>query len=193
MKSYTVEEVAQHNTAQDLWVIIEGKVFDLTQFINEHPGGKKVLLKKAGKDASKEFKTFHNNAIMQRVGLPMQIGVIGAAAVEEKKTTPSPAPASAPVAPVKQQSVDIHQLITGEQARFGEGVPYGDPTWYQDWNRYKKHRSLLYIVLLNSYVLALTTRNPISNLEGKYAPLSIKKSCLSATNGVKPKPSLVPL
>jgi cytochrome b involved in lipid metabolism len=133
MKSYTVEEVAQHNNAKDIWVIIEGKVFDLTQFINEHPGGKKVLLKKAGKDASKEFKTFHNDAIMQRVGLPMQIGVIGTAAtaaavVEEKKAAAAPAP-------VKEQSVDIHQLVIGEQARFGEGVPYGDPTWYQDWNR----------------------------------------------------------
>lgn len=150
MKSYTVEEVAQHNNAKDIWVIIEGKVFDLTQFINEHPGGKKVLLKKAGKDASKEFKTFHNDAIMQRVGLPMQIGVIGsgpAVAVEEKKA----APASTPV-PAKQQSVDIHQLITGGQARFGEGIPYGDPTWYQDWNRYEEicFPFFLYLYVLNS-------------------------------------------
>ncbi|KAI9259106.1 acyl-CoA dehydrogenase/oxidase [Helicostylum pulchrum] len=132
MKSYTVEEVAQHNTAKDIWVIINGNVFDLTNFINEHPGGKKVLLKKAGKDASKEFKTFHNDAIMQRVGLPMQIGVIGiaeepkpvAVVVEETQTVASPV----------KKSVDIHQLISGEQAKFGEGIPYGDPNWYQDWN-----------------------------------------------------------
>jgi cytochrome b involved in lipid metabolism len=136
MKSYTVEEVAQHNTAKDIWIIINGKVFDLTNFINEHPGGKKVLLKKAGKDASKEFKTFHNDAIMQRVGLPMQIGVIGSAqeeqakkpvAVEEKKKTD--------VAPPAKKSVDIHQLVTGKDAKFGEQYPYGDPTWYQEWNR----------------------------------------------------------
>ncbi|KAI8075441.1 cytochrome b5-like heme/steroid binding domain-containing protein [Gilbertella persicaria] len=76
MKSYTVEQVAEHNTAKDIWVIVDGKVFDLTNFINDHPGGKKILLKKAGKDATKEFNTFHNDAIMQRVGLPMQIGVI---------------------------------------------------------------------------------------------------------------------
>ncbi|KAI9359391.1 acyl-CoA dehydrogenase/oxidase [Pilaira anomala] len=125
MKSYTVEEVAKHNTAQDIWVIINDKVFDLTHFINEHPGGKKVLMKKAGKDASKEFKTFHNDAIMQRVGLPMQIGVIGTAATA--------ATAAAAASPVK--SVDIHQLISSpEQARFGEGMPYGDPNWYQDWS-----------------------------------------------------------
>ncbi|KAG2199385.1 hypothetical protein INT47_001567 [Mucor saturninus] len=130
MKSYTVEEVAQHNTAQDIWIIVNGKVFDLTKFINEHPGGKKVLLKKAGKDASKEFKTFHNEAIMQRVGLPMQIGVIG---TPQEKEEPKPVVVQDKVVPVKQ-SVDIHQLVSGDHARFGEGIPYGDPTWYQEWN-----------------------------------------------------------
>lgn len=133
MKSYTVEEVAQHNTAKDIWVIINGNVFDLTNFINEHPGGKKVLLKKAGKDASKEFKTFHNDAIMQRVGLPMQIGVIGTA--EEPKPVAVVVEETQTVASPVKKSVDIHQLISGEQAKFGEGIPYGDPNWYQDWNR----------------------------------------------------------
>lgn len=132
MKTYTVEEVAKHNTAQDIWIIVNGKVFDLSKFINEHPGGKKVLLKKAGKDASKEFKTFHNDAIMQRVGLPMQIGIIGTA--EEKPVAPVEEKVQEKVEPVKQ-TVDIHQLITADQAKFGEGIPYGDPTWYQDWNR----------------------------------------------------------
>lgn len=139
MKTYTVEEVAKHSTAQDIWIIVNGKVFDLTNFINEHPGGKKVLLKKAGKDASKEFKTFHNDAIMQRVGLPMQIGVIGsvnapAAAAEDKKKPVAVEEKKAEASPVKK-SVDIHQLVSSADAKFGEGIPYGDPTWYQDWNR----------------------------------------------------------
>lgn len=140
MKTYTVEEVAQHNTAKDIWIIVNGKVFDLTNFINDHPGGKKVLMKKAGKDASKEFKTFHNDAIMQRVGLPMQIGVIGSAEApaatppqeQPKKQVATPS-AAVPAAPKK--SVDVHQLITGKDAKFGEQYPYGDPTWYQEWNR----------------------------------------------------------
>lgn len=133
MKSYTVEEVQKHNTAQDCWVIIDGNVFDVTKFLTEHPGGKKVLLKKGGKDASKEFKTFHNASIMQRVGLPMQIGVIGSAepAQEEKKE-------KTPAAPVnnKNQEVTLHdELVSGTQALFGEQYPYGDPSWYQNFNR----------------------------------------------------------
>lgn len=117
MKIYTKEEVAKHNKADDLWVIIDGKVFDLTKFVNEHPGGKKVLLKKAGKDASKEFKTFHNESIMQRIGQPMQIGALGTDAHQSQSQQPE-----------SKDQAAISQ-------RFGENIPYGDPTWYQDWNR----------------------------------------------------------
>ena len=137
MKTFTVEEVAQHNKPNDLWIIVDGKVFDLTKFVSEHPGGKKVLTKVAGKDATKKFKQFHNDAIMQRVGLPMQIGVIGDATTEEQKPAESVvAPkANTPAATVTAAPVNLGDLVSADQAQFGEGVPYGDPTWYQDWNR----------------------------------------------------------
>jgi cytochrome b involved in lipid metabolism len=36
---YTKKEVATHNTPEDLWVLVNGKVYDLTQFHHRHPGG----------------------------------------------------------------------------------------------------------------------------------------------------------
>jgi cytochrome b involved in lipid metabolism len=58
--TYTEEEVAKHNKDNDCWVIIEGKVLDVTNFLPDHPGGKKAILLYAGRDATEEFLMLHN-------------------------------------------------------------------------------------------------------------------------------------
>uniref|UniRef100_A0A7S3J182 Cytochrome b5 heme-binding domain-containing protein n=1 Tax=Euplotes harpa TaxID=151035 RepID=A0A7S3J182_9SPIT len=55
LKTYTVEEVAKHNKNTDLWIIINGEVFDVTSFA-DHPGTIDALLDYAGKDATEAFE-----------------------------------------------------------------------------------------------------------------------------------------
>lgn len=55
-KTFTPAEVASHKTADaGLYIIIDSNVYDVTNFVDEHPGGAKILKRVAGKDASKQF------------------------------------------------------------------------------------------------------------------------------------------
>ncbi|KAL2621888.1 hypothetical protein R1flu_002093 [Riccia fluitans] len=54
----TREEVAKHNNPRDCWIIINGKVYDVTTFGKTHPGGP-VIFTQAGRDGTDAFKLFH--------------------------------------------------------------------------------------------------------------------------------------
>lgn len=43
----TGQEVAKHSTQEDCWVVVHGKAYDVTEFLPEHPGGMKIILKYA--------------------------------------------------------------------------------------------------------------------------------------------------
>ena len=65
-RSVSSAEVAKHNSEGDLWVIIEGKVYDLTSFLPDHPGGKKAIMLFAGKDATEEFNMLHPPNVLKK-------------------------------------------------------------------------------------------------------------------------------
>jgi len=48
-----LEEIYSHNTKESTWLLINNKVYDVTNF--DHPGGKLILRKNAAKDATKDF------------------------------------------------------------------------------------------------------------------------------------------
>lgn len=50
-----MDEIKKHNNSQSLWMVLNGKVFDLTKYLPHHPGGEAKLLKGAGKDATSLF------------------------------------------------------------------------------------------------------------------------------------------
>lgn len=56
---YSLKQVAEHRSEDDCWVAVNNKVYNLTKWLNKHPGGKSVLFNLAGTDCSDEFRTFH--------------------------------------------------------------------------------------------------------------------------------------
>uniref|UniRef100_A0A452DKQ5 Cytochrome b5 n=1 Tax=Capra hircus TaxID=9925 RepID=A0A452DKQ5_CAPHI len=56
VKYYTLEEIQKHNHSKSTWLILHYKVYDLTKFLEEHPGGEEVLREQAGGDATENFE-----------------------------------------------------------------------------------------------------------------------------------------
>lgn len=49
-KKYNMTEVEKHNIKEDIWVAVNGEVIDVTNFLEDHPGGEKALLLYAGRE-----------------------------------------------------------------------------------------------------------------------------------------------
>jgi predicted heme/steroid binding protein len=62
----TREEVAKNNTEDSLWVIVDHKVYDVTDFLDAHPGGSVVLQQVAGQDATQAFYNLHRHEVLQK-------------------------------------------------------------------------------------------------------------------------------
>ncbi|KAF7795504.1 hypothetical protein EIP86_006666 [Pleurotus ostreatoroseus] len=75
-KTFTKEEVAKHNKKDDCWVIVNGQVLDVTDFLSDHPGGAKAILLYAGRDATEEFNMLHDPKVIPRYAPDSVIGTL---------------------------------------------------------------------------------------------------------------------
>ena len=55
-RKISAEEVKKHNKVDDLWLAIDGIVYDVTPFMDDHPGGGDIMLSAAGKDGTDDFE-----------------------------------------------------------------------------------------------------------------------------------------
>ncbi|CAE8624847.1 unnamed protein product [Polarella glacialis] len=72
--SYTMADVAQHNSATSCWIVLNGEVLDVTTFVKDHPGGDSVILSFAGKDASVMFNPIHSQDVIAQYAPKSVIG-----------------------------------------------------------------------------------------------------------------------
>lgn len=52
-------ELSKHESEKDCWIAVEGKVYDVTKFLDDHPGGGDSILLTAGQDSTDEFNALH--------------------------------------------------------------------------------------------------------------------------------------
>lgn len=103
MKQYSLREVSEHNKEKDCWVVIDGKVFDVSKFLALHPGGRNILFSVVGTDCSQQFHQFHRDELLQKYQ-KLQIGYLSGYKVEESRI---------------------------DKNWFGVPILYASPSWYQ--------------------------------------------------------------
>lgn len=81
-KLFTRAEVAKHTDPKDTWIIIHNNVYNVTSFLNEHPGGEEVLFEQGGTDASEPFEDIGHSTDARQMMESFKIGEL----IEEERT-----------------------------------------------------------------------------------------------------------
>ncbi|XP_078433282.1 cytochrome b5-like [Wolffia australiana] len=90
---YTLAEVSKHNSREDCWIVISGKVYDVTKFLDDHPGGDDVLLSSTGKDATDDFEDVGHSSSAKSMLDEYFVGHIDSTTIPKKaKYTPPKQP-----------------------------------------------------------------------------------------------------
>lgn len=82
VKCFTIEEIRTHNMSSDTWLIIHDKVYDITSFLEEHPGGEEVLLEQGGADATESFEDVGHSTDAREM---LQQYLIGELCMDDRK------------------------------------------------------------------------------------------------------------
>ena len=58
----TMADVAQHASANDCWTVVDGVVYDMTEFASRHPGGQRAIEQLCGRDGTDAFRSQHGSS-----------------------------------------------------------------------------------------------------------------------------------
>ena len=75
-KVVTLDELKEHNTSGNCWIAVHGKVYDVTTFLSDHPGGGEVISSLAGADVSSEFEDVGHSDGARRQAEQFFVGIL---------------------------------------------------------------------------------------------------------------------
>lgn len=85
-KLISLEEVEKHANVKDCWMVIHGKVYNVTEFLDEHPGGDEVMISSSGRDATDDFEDVGHSTSARKQLEKFYIGEFDASSVPPEKT-----------------------------------------------------------------------------------------------------------
>lgn len=90
-KLISMDTVAEYNKlpsdgGKGLWVVIKGEIYDVTEFVDNHPGGRNIILKNAGKDVTELYEPIHPpTALEENLDASKHIGQVDPATIQIKQ------------------------------------------------------------------------------------------------------------
>lgn len=73
---YSLEEIKKHNNSKSTWIILHNRVYDVTTFLEQHPGGEEVLREQAGGDATETFEDIGHSTDARTLSKDFIIGEV---------------------------------------------------------------------------------------------------------------------
>ncbi|EXJ75290.1 cytochrome-b5 reductase [Cladophialophora psammophila CBS 110553] len=102
LQEFSVKDVAKHNTKDDVWITIHGKVYDITNYLVEHPGGIQSLIEVAGQDATEAYEDVGHSEDAKEIMAPFLRGTTKGASKVAQKPQRAAAPQKQPTAQKKE-------------------------------------------------------------------------------------------
>ncbi|XP_068199993.1 cytochrome b5 isoform X2 [Antennarius striatus] len=103
VKFFRMSEIEEKNSSRSTWIIIDNKVYDVSSFLEEHPGGEEVLREQAGGDATESFEDVGHSSDAREMAGGMLIGELH----PDDRHLIAP-PEERPVTSVKEESRYTH-------------------------------------------------------------------------------------
>ncbi|KAH0341627.1 cytochrome b5 reductase-like protein, partial [Aureobasidium melanogenum] len=121
VKVLTLKDVAKHNTKKDLWIVIHGKVYNVTEYARDHPGGPDALIEVAGEDATSAYEDVGHSEDAREIMHPYLVGSLEGASAG---TSASKSSSSAPTVQIVRRSPT--QQATNKTASSSSLVRYAE-------------------------------------------------------------------
>lgn len=86
MQEYTLTYVSEHNTPNAMWIVIDGNVYNVSQYLDEHPGGEEIIAEYAGLDASEAFEDIGHSDEAHDILKTLLIGKVRASKTLKEKS-----------------------------------------------------------------------------------------------------------
>ncbi|OJK02495.1 hypothetical protein ASPACDRAFT_51036 [Aspergillus aculeatus ATCC 16872] len=127
-KLLSTEQISKHNSPNDCWIVVDNQVWDMTDFLEEHPGGPTVILKHAGRDATQPYSEVHASSLIKaKLSAEKHMGVLDEATISDEWLKPPPT--ASPQMVLQNEKPPLHTLINSHDFEVVASSTASKKTW----------------------------------------------------------------